>query len=53
MEALHQSIEQAVLQLQQMLDTSIEDQAALYDLNSLATSLQQEVDVLNKSERGP
>jgi hypothetical protein len=53
MEALHQLTEQAVLQLQQMLDTSIEDQLALYDLNSLAIYLQQGVDALNKSEREP
>jgi hypothetical protein len=50
MEALHQSTEQVVLQLQQMLDTSVEDQAALYDLNSLAASLQQGIDVLNESK---
>jgi hypothetical protein len=50
MEALHQSAEQAVLQLQQMLDTSIEDQAALYGLNSLAASLEEGIDGSNKSE---
>jgi hypothetical protein len=53
MGALRQSTEQVVLQLQQMLDTSIEDHAALYDLNSLAASLHERIDALDKLEREP
>ena len=50
MELLHEPSEQAVLQLQQMLDTPIEDQAALYELNLLGAVLDNGIHLLNNSE---
>ena len=50
MELLHEPTEDAVLQLQQMLDTPIEDQAALYELNLLGSVLQNGIQLLENSE---
>jgi hypothetical protein len=50
MELLHEPSQEAVLQLQQMLDTPIEDQAALYELNLLSAVLENGIHLLNNSE---
>ena len=50
MELLHEPTEDAVLQLQQRLDTPIEDQAALYELNLLGSVLQNGIQLLENSE---
>jgi hypothetical protein len=50
MELIHEPTEDAVLQLQQMLDTPIEDQAALYELNLLGSVLQNGIQLLGNSE---
>lgn len=49
MELFHEPTEDAVLQLQQMLDTPIEDQAALYELNLLGSVLQNGVQLIENS----
>jgi hypothetical protein len=38
MEVLHEPTEESVLELQQMLETPIEDQATFYELNLLGAS---------------
>ena len=50
MEMLQELNEDAVLQLQQMLNTPIEDQAALYELNLLSSLLDNGVHLLGKAE---
>ena len=50
MEMLQELNEDAVLQLQQMLNTPIEDQAALYELNLLSSLLDNGVHLLGNSE---
>ncbi len=50
MELLHEPTEEAVLVLQQMLDTPIEDQAALYELNLLGAVLENGINLLDESE---
>jgi hypothetical protein len=50
MEQLQELNEEAVLQLQQMLNTPIEDQAALYELNLLSSVLESGVHLLGNSE---
>lgn len=50
MEQLHEPTEEAVLQLQQMLNTAIEDQAAWYELNLLSSVLESGVHLLGNSE---
>ena len=50
MEGLQEPTAEAVLQLQQMLETPIEDQAALYELNLLGALLGSGVQLLNISE---
>ena len=50
MEQVHEPNEEAVLQLQQMLDTPIEDQAASYELLLLGSVLQNGFDLLQRSE---
>jgi hypothetical protein len=47
---LHEPTEDAVSQLQQMLNTPIEDQAALYELNLLSSVLENGVQLLGSSE---
>jgi hypothetical protein len=50
MEMLQELNEDAVLQLQQMLNTPIEDQAALYELNLLSSLLDNGVHLLGNAE---
>ena len=50
MEQLSQPTEAAVLQLQEMLNTPIEDQAAAYELALLGTILQNGLQLLENSE---
>ncbi|HEY2919620.1 MAG TPA: hypothetical protein VGK77_11580 [Candidatus Binatia bacterium] len=50
MELLHEPNEEAVLQLQQMLTTPIEDQATLYELNLLGSVLTNGIQLLKASE---
>lgn len=50
MELLHEPTDEAVLALQQMLDTPIEDQAALYELNLLGSVLGNGIQLLKTSE---
>lgn len=50
MEQLHEPTEDAVLQLQQMLNTPIEDQAASYELKLLSSVLQNGLELLTNSE---
>lgn len=50
MEILHELNEDAVLQLQRMLDTPIEDQAARAELNLLSGLLQNGIQLLTTSE---
>jgi hypothetical protein len=52
MEQLHGLSEDAVLQLQAMLDTPIEDQAAPYELVLLGSLLQNGLQSLQNSESG-
>jgi hypothetical protein len=52
MEQLHGLTEDAVLQLQAMLDTPIEDQAAPYELVLLGSLLQNGLQSLQNSESG-
>lgn len=50
MEVHQEPTEDAVLQLQQMLNTPIEDQAALFELNLLSSVLQNGLQLLTNSE---
>jgi hypothetical protein len=50
MEQLNEPTEAAVLQLQEMLNTPIEDQAASYELTLLGTVLQNGLHSLENSE---
>ncbi len=50
MEPLQEPSEEAVLELQQMLETPIEDQAALYELNLLGGVLMSGIKLLNEAE---
>ena len=50
MEPLHEPTEDAVLELQQMLETPIEDQAASYELNLLGSVLGNGIRLLSTSE---
>jgi hypothetical protein len=50
MEVLHEPTEEALLQLQQMLTTPIEDQATLYELNLLGSVLTNGVELLKEAE---
>jgi hypothetical protein len=50
MERLNEPTEAAVLQLQEMLNTPIEHQAASYELTLLGTVLQNGLDSLENSE---
>ena len=50
MEPLQEPTEEAVLELQQMLETPIEDQAALYELNLLGGVLMSGINLLNEAE---
>jgi hypothetical protein len=50
MEVLHEPNEEALLQLQQMLTTPIEDQATLYELNLLGSVLTNGVELLKEAE---
>lgn len=50
MEQLHEPNEEAILQLQEMLNTPIEDQAASYELNLLSSVLENGVQLLENSE---
>jgi hypothetical protein len=50
MEQLNQPTEAVVLQLQEMLNTPIEHQAASYELTLLGTVLQNGLDSLENSE---
>jgi hypothetical protein len=50
MEILHEPTAEAVSQLQQMLETPIEDQAAVYELNLLGGVLATGLHLLNQSE---
>jgi len=52
MEQLNQPTEAAVLQLQEMLNTPIEDQAASYELTLLGSVLQTGLYSLQNSESG-
>jgi hypothetical protein len=48
---LHQEpTQEAVLQLQQMLNTPIEDQAGLFELNLLSSVLQNGLELLTNAE---
>jgi hypothetical protein len=49
MEQFHEPNEETVSQLQQMLDTPIEDQAASYELLLLGSVLQNGFELLEKS----
>ena len=50
MESLNEPTENAVLQLQEMLNTPIEDQAAYFELNLLSGILQNGLQLLSNSE---
>ena len=50
MEMLQELNEDAVLQLQEMLNTPIEDQAALFELNLLSSLLDNGVHLLGNAE---
>jgi hypothetical protein len=50
MGSLHEPTEEAVLQLQQMLETPIEDQAASFEINLLGGVLANGIDLLHKAE---
>jgi hypothetical protein len=50
MEPLQEPTEKAVLELQQMLDIPIEDQAASYELNLLGGVLANGINLLNQSD---
>ena len=50
MEVLHEPNEEAILQLQQMLTTPIEDQATLYELNLLGSVLGNGIELLRTAE---
>ena len=50
MELLHEPTDEAVLELQQMLDTPIEDQAALYELTLLGSVLGNGIQLLKTSD---
>jgi hypothetical protein len=50
MEQLREPNEEAILQLQQMLNTPIEDQAASYELNLLSSVLENGAQLLENSE---
>jgi hypothetical protein len=50
MELIHEPTDEAVSQLQQMLETPIEDQAALYELNLLGSILTNGIHLLETSE---
>ena len=50
MELIQELNEDTILQLQEMLNTPIEDQAAGYELNLLSSILQNGVQLLNASE---
>jgi hypothetical protein len=50
MERLQEPSEEVVLELQQMLDIPIEDQAAPYELNLLSGVLTNGINLLNKAD---
>jgi hypothetical protein len=50
MGSLHEPTQEAVLQLQQMLETPIEDQAASFEINLLGGVLANGIDLLTKAE---
>jgi hypothetical protein len=50
MEVLHEPTEESVLELQQMLETPIEDQATFYELNLLGCVLGNGLQLLKSSE---
>jgi hypothetical protein len=50
MELIHEPTDEAVSELQQMLETPIEDQAALYELNLLGGILGNGIHLLKTSE---
>jgi hypothetical protein len=50
MESLNEPTEDAVQQLQEMLNTPIEDQAASFELNLLSSVLQNGLELLTNSE---
>ena len=50
MEQLHEPSNDAILQLQQMLNTPLEDQATPYKLSLLSTLLENGVQLLGASE---
>ncbi len=50
MDPLQEPTEEAVSQLQQMLETPIEDQAQSYELNLLGGVLASGINLLNESE---
>jgi len=50
MEFLTEPSDDAVVQLQQMLNTPIEDQAALYELNLLSSVLENGIQLLGNAE---
>jgi hypothetical protein len=50
MEILQEPNEEAILQLQQMLTTPIEDQATLYELNLLGSVLGNGIQLLRTAE---
>jgi len=47
MDLLHEPTDEAVSELQRMLDTPIEDQAASYELNFLGSILANGIELLN------
>jgi hypothetical protein len=52
MELPHEPNQEAVLELQRMLETPIEDQAASFELNLLQAVLENGIHLLNNSESG-
>jgi len=50
MEILQEPTDEAVVELQQMLETPIEDQAALFELNLLGTLLENGLELIKNSE---
>jgi hypothetical protein len=52
MNLLHEPNQEAVLELQRMLETPIEDQAASFELGLLQSVLENGIQLLNKSESG-
>jgi hypothetical protein len=50
MEVLHEPTEESFLELQQMLETPIEDQATFYELNLLGSVLGNGLQLLKSSE---